>query len=712
MIRTFTRHPWWIVAAAALACYANTLPNEFCSDDVWAVALNPRVQEPGQGWAIWTTDYWSHRQEDLPRRDLLYRPVTVLSFRWVRQAFGSGPLAQHLVNVLLHAAVCVLLVGFVRNLGRPEGECLAAGLIFAVWPIHVEPVASVAGRADLLAALGFLMAAWCHHRSLMECPTLSKGGGPNTMGSAPHPKMGWGTPTSPLRISSYPWRMGAGLAAFLALAAKEVGVGVVAAIPVLDAYWTRPAGPRAVSTIRRSIYVLAPLAAYLLLRYIALEGAWISKPPVSRSVNPLVDAPGWQRVLGAVQLWGMYWAKTFWPAVLCVNYSVNALRLATTPFHPHVLWGGAVAVGLFFASLLAWRRRERFVAVGVLILLFFYFPVSNTLVLLKVFFAERIWYVPSLAAAVLIAWAVGPLLRHRAGGPVGIALLLVMAIRCGLRNSEWRNDGVLYAAAYRDQPDAVGVLHLYGQWFVEHGREADGIELLSRAVAIDLGYTDAHRALGRAFVRRGDFEPALRHLQIANTQAPGHPATEQALTHVREVLTARHAAALGALARQAALAPTDVGLELAVLRRLNELGRSAEALARLEGGEARFGHDPEWQAEYAATLVWLNRTDEAVERYRTVLRLNARDARRAAELAMLLLERRGPGDLEEAWQWAEQAAAVAPNNPAVLVCQAELLAVRGDLAGAVEKYKLAVESVPPDDPRRRVYAERLKALGG
>jgi tetratricopeptide (TPR) repeat protein len=682
-----------IVAVAAIVCFVNVLPNDFCDDGIPIVALNDKVNAPGQWVAIWTTDYWLEAKDAAPLRDLLYRPVALVSYRLVRVVAGIRPFPHHIVNIALHAIISVLIVRLCRHVGGSDRAALAAGLLFAVMPIHTAVLNNVVGRADLLATLGVLLAL-LSHRGLMRADSRARTAG---------------------------WCVIAGFAVFIAMGSKESGVCVILLVPLFDALWHRGAKRPGnngswywLRTLARLSYLAIPAGAYFALRYVALGGTLYQRPAVSKTINVLVDAPWWQHVLGVFQAWGMYWQKTLWPKTLCVNYSINEIRLATSPFDSHVILGVVVSLVLVLASALAWRRGNRSVALIVVAVALAYAPTANALVLIQVFFAERVWYLPSVWVALLLGLGLAPLLRRRIWRAFGVVIIISLTARCWARNTEWTNNGTLYAAAYRDHPDAIGARYLYGRWLAVHSDDPEelnaGIRLLESAIAIDLGFTDGYRALGVAYLRAGLEEAALASLATAESQVPGHPPTARALNELSAELAARDKD-LAELLQDAERNPQDVDLQIALVRRLRKFWRLDEAVERLRKGETRFGHSAAWQLEYAVTLVHLNNRDAAVDRYRRCIELDADNPQLLVELAMLLLERREGDDLDEAWRLADRAATLAPRATSVLVCRAELHALRGDIARAVELYRQAIQTLPGDSEQRRSLEARARTLG-
>src|SRR5258708_28423309 len=153
-----------LLLAAVVLVYGNTMLNEFTMDDGLYVVNNPQVTDP------------SVRELFAPNEiGRVFRPFTfaTLALNWAVN--GARPFGFHLLNLMLHAAVTWLLYLLLQAVLGPslqaKTSALVAALLFAVHPIHTEAVASVVGRAELLAA-GFLLAAWMLHLRDREIAAL------------------------------------------------------------------------------------------------------------------------------------------------------------------------------------------------------------------------------------------------------------------------------------------------------------------------------------------------------------------------------------------------------------------------------------------------------------------------------------------------------------------------------------------------------------
>lgn len=131
-----------LCAVIGTAVYANTLDCGFCFDDLSAIKENADLR-PESPWSnLLRNDFWGtamHKEGSHKS----YRPLSVLTFRINYLIHGVDPAGYHLVNILLHGAVCYLLVhvcSLVASTGHSSPVPLYAGLIFAVHPVHTEAV--------------------------------------------------------------------------------------------------------------------------------------------------------------------------------------------------------------------------------------------------------------------------------------------------------------------------------------------------------------------------------------------------------------------------------------------------------------------------------------------------------------------------------------------------------------------------------------------
>ena len=147
-----------VVFLAAVLLYVPTAWYGYVQDDRAIIVSNPAAHSVGAALGAFDDPYW-------PRESGagLYRPVTILSFAidWTLSGGRAGWL--HLMNALWHGVVTVLFV-LVLMRWLPTLAAVGAGLVFAWHPVHVEAVASIVGRAELLAAAGILGAVLAARR--------------------------------------------------------------------------------------------------------------------------------------------------------------------------------------------------------------------------------------------------------------------------------------------------------------------------------------------------------------------------------------------------------------------------------------------------------------------------------------------------------------------------------------------------------------------
>src|SRR5256714_5612597 len=139
-----------LVFVAAVALYLPSVNYGFVQDDRAIIVTNPAAHSIGATLRASRTPCW-------PRESGagLYRPVTILSYALDWSVSGGRAGWFHFINAIWHGVITVLLVTILARWLSPIAAA-AAGLVFAWHPVHVEAVASLVGRAELLAAAAIL----------------------------------------------------------------------------------------------------------------------------------------------------------------------------------------------------------------------------------------------------------------------------------------------------------------------------------------------------------------------------------------------------------------------------------------------------------------------------------------------------------------------------------------------------------------------------
>ncbi|MCP4594448.1 MAG: tetratricopeptide repeat protein, partial [bacterium] len=635
----------------------------------------------GHGHELWTRDYWAHTRGYDANRDLLYRPLTLLSFRLNHLACGDDPRGYHAVNLLLHAAVAGLVVVLASGVGCGPRAGALAGVLFAAMPIHTEAVASVVGRAELLAALFTLGVLVLVH----QLGVASRG-------------------------RAALWTVLMALGVLGALLSKENGVVVVLLAPLYAFSAQAPPG-RLRRTLLVAAVVLAASIPYLILRYHALSGRWIQGVVSSPITNLLVDAPPHQRFWGAWQLLGMYVAKTAWPRYLCVDYSYQAFRLAASPANLHVLIGLLSGLGLVVLAVIAWVKARKLLALAAVSVLLTYLPVSNTFFLIKTSFAERVWYLPSAFVAIVVgalcAHWLCTLWRQRIGHTVLLVIVMAGLARCWDRNTDWRNNLSLFHSAYQVHPTSVPVMYCFGRCLAGYD-DPRGRELLEASVRLAPGLFDAQWALGEACAKSGDVERAVRALQAAVMLQPSHPRAVMLLDEMSARLAEARSADFDRLEHDFARSGSLSDL-LAWVNALLDAGRAEDAVETLAAQSERFANRCDYHHTRAVALMYRGHRMAAVEAYRAALALGGERADLLVELASVLLERGHSGDEQEGEQLIAAAIRIAPDNPQVQIARAELFTMQGRSADAARVYQDLIDHLPPGELRSTLVV-RMHAL--
>ncbi len=693
----------WAAMALGLLVFANSLGNGFAYDDTAIIGKNARIRNLADWRGLMLTDWWAPQTPEqtieLRQRDRLYRPLTLVSFAVNYRIHQLSPLGYHVGNVLLHVAACGLVWLFVQRL---IGDRVVAGLtalLFAVHPVHVEAVANVVGRAEVLSTVFLLL---------------------GFIALLPSGALAW--------VRSLRW--GLCLPAFFAaVMAKETAISYLPIALVILAYsQMRHHGRLRWPQLTQAAVLLAlPLAIYFPLRIYALGGHLIRDASPSELLNPLIAADGVNRLLLPFEVLGHYVRLLFAPSVLSCHYGMRVID-ADRGAGPLALVGAGAIVLLFLA---AWQARERelqrrtigFVAVFALLS---YGLISNSVLLIGVAVAERLFYwpsVPFLLLVVLVARAIW-LRQARTGGAFeksarllqvgGAAVLLALAMRTVVRNPDWYDSASLFLADSATFPQCVDLqIGAAREWLRPVGslppeeaavRIRAAMEATERALKGKPDSADAMEVRARALAIIGRVDEARRLLDTAMTIDAGNLGIRKL---VEEFAANAQAEALREVDQQLATRPSDSALLAERGRRLLMAGRFVDAAPLLRDLAQQHAADVEIQRLYGDALLASRELEAATEQYGRVLRLAPEDWQTHINLSSL---RAQSDDPRGALRHAEAAYAARPTELQSLQNLAEALARNERYEEALRWFDTIERGLAPDAPLRPVIAERIRVV--
>ncbi|XP_039295218.1 protein O-mannosyl-transferase TMTC1 isoform X2 [Nilaparvata lugens] len=492
-----------VVGGLAVALYVNSLRGEFVHDDVPAIVRNNDVTGQTPLHRLLVDDFWGTPMSD-PFSHKSYRPLTTLTFRANYWSTGLQPFWFHLCNVLLHAACCMLFTRLALNVAKLQTRfAVAAGLIFAAHPVHTEAVSGVVGRADVLACLIFLMSFLLYHDEEI--------GKYNVTASC--------------------------ILAGLAMLAKETGLTVLLVNLVYDLYKSWPHVKRilfdgkrsdeAVKFTRRAAKVLVAMSALLIFRLALLQG---SLPKFSAQDNPTAFHPcPHVRLMTFCYLAVFNCWLLFCPATLSHDWQMGSIPLVTSLGDYR-----NVATCIFFGCclLLAYRcfadfefHRHSPLVLGCLLLVIPFLPAANLMVTVGFVLAERVLYIPSAGAVLLIVYGAqilndSGIIKQRKRLKLAFLILLAcFSFKTVYRNRDWATRESLIRSGLRALPHNAKMHYNLANYHRDTSRADLAVKHYREALRLWPTYASAHNNLGTLMTRAEDAE---NHFQSAIQIQPKH----------------------------------------------------------------------------------------------------------------------------------------------------------------------------------------------
>ena len=467
---------------AILAVYGQVFNHGFVNyDDPGYVTQNPWVQKgltlEGVSRAFTATDTAN------------WHPLTWLSHMTDCQLFGLNPGMHHLSSLLFHIINTLLLFVVFRMMTGALWQSAFVAALFALHPLHVESVAWVAERKDVLSTLFWMLTMWGYVRYVRR------------------PGIGRYLPVLLFFI--------------MGLMAKPMVVTLPFVLLLMD-YW--PLGrfrldgaasggwPVLFRLVREKAPLFILSAASGVVTFLVQQGAG--------AVSSMEMIPLKIRAANALVSYASYLGKMIWPHKLAVFYP-----------HPGILpvWQAAGAVALLLVvSLLVLRvvKRYPYFAVGWLWYIGTLVPVIGLVQVGGQSMADRYTYLPLIGIGIILAWGVPEVAarwhRHRAALAAGaVSVIMVLMAVTWVQARYWKNSVTLFQHALDVTANNYIAHNNLGAAMGEQGNTEKAIEHYYEALRLNHKMLQAHNNLGSALVKQGKVAQAIKHYSAALRINPG-----------------------------------------------------------------------------------------------------------------------------------------------------------------------------------------------
>ncbi|GMU91454.1 MAG: hypothetical protein AMXMBFR4_05120 [Candidatus Hydrogenedentota bacterium] len=420
-----------------------------------------------------------------------WHPLTMLSHMMDCTVFGLSPWGHHLTSLLLHALNAgMLFLALNRLTGSPIQSALAAAL-FAVHPIHVESVAHVSQRKDVLSTFFWVTSMWTY-AAYVKRPGYTR------------------------------YLATCGLMA-LGLLAKPTVVTLPFALLLLDIWPLKRVdlgtGTNSGATARTIAGLIAEKVPLFALTAVSSVVTFLVQRSAG-AVMPVEAKPISVRAQNALVAYGEYLLKALWPTNLAAFYPY---------IEPLPMWRWLVALGvvaLLSGTAIAFLRSRPYLAVGWFWFLGTLVPMIGMVQVGQQALADRYAYIPFfglyIAAVWLCAEVVGRLRLPRSA--LAGVCCAVIAVLCGMtvmQTARWRNSVSIWRHTLRATGENVRARTSLGIALTEAGQFDEAVIHLKEAIRLE-PESDRYVNLGSAYFRMQNVTEAEKAYRQALELAPTH----------------------------------------------------------------------------------------------------------------------------------------------------------------------------------------------
>ncbi len=499
--------PALLLAAFAFLLYANTLSHGWALDDYSVIKDNYLTQQGTK--AIGTLMSTEYRFGYWNSAGSLYRPLSLVMFAVEWQMYPDNPWIGHFMNVVMYSITAFMLFFTLCNLLKNNSLAIPFVItaLFVAHPTHVEVVANIKSRDEILALLFSISTLHFLLNYVDTKKTVSL--------------------------------IAALLCYAIAMFSKESAITFLAIFP-LAIYFFRDISLS--QNAKTSALLLIPAIIFLIIRQKVLGGQ-----AVLEAISPLdntIVQDGVPKLAGALAMMLFYFKSLFFPITMVSDLGFNAIPLSG--------WGDwktllslALNIAFLAYAYLGLKKKDP-VAFGILFFYVTFSISSNVFLTIGTSYGERLVYTSSLGFLLSFVFIIYKLLKTSPNldesvfaflskSPIFAAIIgifcLFFAVKTVSRNPAWKDSFSLYEADVQQYDGGAKLNYHYALELTKKGRDSQepatktqffekAILHFNKALAITPKYKDAYGEMGLAYFYGGDNTKAMENFNKANEIQP------------------------------------------------------------------------------------------------------------------------------------------------------------------------------------------------
>ncbi|MBF0518601.1 MAG: tetratricopeptide repeat protein [Nitrospirae bacterium] len=609
-------------------------------DDPVYVTNNPLVLNgltTGRGiqaFKTMTNGYWS--------------PLVDISNMLAVSLFGLSAYGHHLINVVLHASSSIVLFYVMQGLFRTTGISLFTALAFATHPMHVESVAWISERKDVLYAFFFFLSMLLYVYYVKK-PSVMK----------------------------YILTL---IAFICSLMSKPMAVSLPLVLLVIDIYPLERFKFR-----EQKLSVMYEKIPFLLFSIIISVVTYLAQKS-SGAIETAVPISLLIRLGNAVTSLIKYISKLFIPVNMSILYPYD-INIALWK----VLVCSILAAGITFAALYGFKKKKQpYIFTGWFFYVVTVSPVIGIVQSGAQSMADRYTYVPYVGLFIVIACLLSELTERFAKYHVAVMLAVIVSLffmSIAIKQiSYWKNSETILSHGISVTNNNYILYNNLADTLLRQWKISEAVSNYSSAISIKPDFADSRAGIGIAYMYEGKIDKALENLNLALQL---NPRCIEAYMGLSTIMSSRgqHDAALKYLNKALAISPNSALLRYNLGITYLYTGKPAEALENLQISINLNPYDAKAYFYLGNVYASNGKLTEAESAYRKAIRIQSDYSEAMVNLGnVLIYEKR----FDEAVKIFTISLSIAPLSAEAFNGMGSALMFSGDIQGAIKSFEKAL----------------------